>query len=63
LASDTHKTGKKLTAEDNACDPLADNPHALRDIRTKFFNSACEIVAHDSAIVARLHCTFKSLPY
>jgi hypothetical protein len=49
-----HKTERKPTADDDTCDLLADDPYALRDIRSKFFNSAREVVAHNPAIVARM---------
>jgi len=52
----------KLTAVNDTRDALADCPHALRNIRTKFLNDACEIVTHDSTILALPEYASKRLP-
>ena len=58
-----HRKEKRLTAHDEACNPLADSPHALRDLRPKCLNCPREIVAHNTAICGRVERTFKGLPY
>lgn len=61
--SGRHAQNRKLTAHDDTRDRLADGPHTFRNTRSKFLDNAREIVTHDSAILALLENTSKSLPY
>ena len=54
---------KKLTANNDPRDTIADSPNTLRNIGTKFLDDACKIVTHDSAILGLPECTSKSLPW
>jgi len=52
---------RKLTVSHHTRNPLADGPHTLRDIWTKFLDDACKIPAQNSAILGRLERDFKNL--